>query len=122
MVAMQMDGTMHTYTHFIDNLKISFYDTCNSYSKYYNLPEVWIQALNINTDFILGLNFILDSLGGITINRDYVQFHKRITQTPILTKRLRTNVQNLLRKRRNSSRKLLSPVVLTVIRENLVYK
>lgn len=80
---MQIGGTTYTYSHYIENAKISFLDTCESDSEYYSILKIWLKPLHIHTDFVLGLNFILDHLGGISINRDYVHFYKRITQTPI---------------------------------------
>lgn len=69
---------------------IDFLDTYNLYSEYYSLPKICLRPLNINTDFVLGLNFILDKLGGLSLNRVYVLFYKRITQTPVHHKRTKT--------------------------------
>lgn len=81
-----MDGTSHDYTHYVENAKISFFDTCNSFSEHYTIPKIWLRKIKISANFVLGLNFILDFLCGISISRDYVHFYKKVTMTSVQKK------------------------------------
>lgn len=56
-LGIQMDGTTHIYTHYIDNCKISFIDTCNSYSEYHNLPKAWIRGSEYKYGFRSRIKF-----------------------------------------------------------------
>ena len=64
--ARQFDGSILSYEDILIPSKISFRNSCNEYSKPYNLPTTWVSSkIPLGIVLVLGLNFILDNNGGV---------------------------------------------------------
>lgn len=56
-----------------------------------NLKITWLLSFsNINTDLVIGLNFIFQDNGGCILTRDGVVFFRETTYTPVQTTRMLT--------------------------------
>ncbi|XP_057486650.1 uncharacterized protein LOC130783343 [Actinidia eriantha] len=80
----QMDGKLHSYdTELVPGAMISFKTNCDQFSTEYTLPQAWVRNLNVSSDFIIGLTFLLNQNGGIFISKEYLQLRKNTLFTPV---------------------------------------
>ncbi|PSS23891.1 Reverse transcriptase/Ribonuclease [Actinidia chinensis var. chinensis] len=80
----QMDGKLHSYdTELVPGAMISFKTNRDQFSTEYTLPQTWVRNLNVSSDFIIGLTFLLNQNGGIFISKDYLQLRKNTLFTPV---------------------------------------
>lgn len=78
---MQMDGTYNLYEFYIENASMSFHNTF--YKPSYPVNRILVRDLDINADFVIGLNFIFQDNGGCILTRYGVVFFKQTTHTPV---------------------------------------
>lgn len=73
------------YDKVIKEARLSFYTNCNTYSYCTVLKEAWIFTYkHQNLDIILGLDFILQNIGSLTINKGFIQISRYTINTPII--------------------------------------
>ena len=82
-IGRQMDGTEFSYNKKLENVKIAFWTNCDNYSEYYNIPTVLVRDMTqTKIPFFIGLSFLFQNNGGVTITRDYIHFFKHSSITP----------------------------------------
>ena len=83
-----MDGRLFLYKELLrPNSKIIFETNCEN-SKEYTLPHnnIWVRHLKISDiHVILGLSFLLKDDGGVTLNKNYLHFHRHTFLAPVVS-------------------------------------